>query len=258
MMLEHRHIFVTGSHAGIGYAIAAACVAEGARVCVHARNADQARASAERLGASYVVGDLLESAGSAALVDAAAEAMGGFDGLVNNAAAMDRSTIDDLTTDHIDKMLSVNFSAPLMLIKAALPRLEARGGHGGAIVNVGSINAHCGAPNLLAYSASKGAMMTATRNLGDALGGRGVRVNQVNVGWTLTESEERLQRAEGQPEDWKDRLPKAFAPRGSILAPEEVAQHVAFWLSDKSAPATGQVYEMEQYPLIGRNQISER
>jgi len=85
-----------------------------------------------------------------------------------------------------------------------------------------------------------------------------VRINQVNVGWTETENEHKLQRAEGRPEDWLDHIPPLFAPRGMILRPREVAAHVVFWLSHQSAPATGQAYEVEQYPVIGRNRISTR
>lgn len=266
-LLAGRVILVTGSHAGIGYAIADAARSAGARVVIHARKAaDLDRAlGALGEGAEGVLADLADPAEPPRLIAEAAGKFGRLDGLVNNAAALNRSTIEDVTAEHLDWMHAVNVRAPLLLIQAALPHLEARPPlHGGgprpagAVVNIGSINAHCGAPNLLAYSASKAAMMAATRNLGDALGERAVRINQINVGWTLTENEHRLQLSEGQPEDWLARLPSAFAPRGMILRPEEVAAHAVFWLSDASAPATGQVYEMEQYPLIGRNRISTR
>ena len=258
-MFEGRKILITGSHAGIGFAITKACAAQGARIALHARKDADLSAGLERLGgdAVGVLGDIAEPSAPARIVAEAAEKMGGLDGLVNNAAMLARSTLEDATAEHIDAMFAVNVRAPLLCIQAALPMLEAREG-GGTVVNIGSINAHCGAPNLLAYSASKAAMMAATRNLADGLLGRNVRFNQINVGWTLTENEHKLQLSEGQPEDWLDHLPKEFAPHGMILRPEEVAQHAAFWLSDASAPANGQVYEMEQYPLIGRNRISTR
>jgi len=98
--------------------------------------------------------------------------------------------------------------------------------------------------------------MTLTRNLGDALGTDGIRVNQLNVGWTLTDTEHKIQLAEGRPENWIDDVPEAFAPSGTILRPGQVAQHALFWLSNQSWPANGQVFEVEQYPLIGRNKIN--
>lgn len=212
-----------------------------------------------RLGdrAAAYVGDLSDPETPRRLVEACVERFGRLDGLVNNAAMLTRSTIEDFSAAHFDQMAAVNIRAPLLLIQHALPYLE-RNESSGAIVNIGSINAYCGAPNLLAYSATKAALMTTTRNLGDALGGRNIRINQVNVGWTLTENEHRMQLSEGQPEDWLDHLSPVFAPRGMILKPAEVAHHVLFWLSEQSAPATGQVYELEQYPVIGRNRISAR
>ncbi len=258
-MLDGRKILITGSHAGIGFAIAEAAAAAGAEVAIHARKATDLDAAERRFGGpvATVLGDITAPDAPARIVAEAAEKLGGLDGLVNNAAMLTRSTLEDATADHLDAMMAVNFRAPLLLIQAALPHLEARP-EGGTVVNIGSINAHCGAPNLLAYSASKSAMMTATRNIADGLLGRNFRINQINVGWTLTEGEIKLQRSEGQPEDWLDRLPPEFAPRGMILRPEEVASHAVFWLSDRSAPANGQVYELEQYPLIGRNRISTR
>ena len=102
---------------------------------------------------------------------------------------------------------------------------------------------------------SKGALQTMTRNLGDALGPENIRVNQLNVGWTYTETEHQTQLNEGQPEDWLSKVPSVFAPSGSILKPEYIAPHVVFWLSQSSWPVNGQVYEVEQYPVIGRNKI---
>lgn len=258
-MLEDRVILVTGAHGGIGLACAARCVELGAKVAIHARAMSKLEAPLAQLGdnAAGVTGDLADPAAPAKVVAETVERFGRLDGLVNNAALLTRSTIDEIDADHVDAMFAVNYRAPMLTIKAALPHLEASP-VSGSVVNIGSINAHCGAPNLLTYSATKGALMTASRNLGDALGGRSVRVNQVNVGWTLTENERLIQRAEGQPEDWLQRVPKELAPTGMILTPEEVAAHVAFWLSPASHPASGQAYEIEQYPLIGRNRVSSR
>jgi len=259
MDLTDRVVLITGAYSGIGFACAEACIAAGAMVLVHARRAEELPRALGRLGprASGVTGDLKSPETPEALVAAAVGRHGRLDGLVNNAALLTRSTIETIGHDHVQDMLAVNLTAPLLLIKAALPHLE-RAESGGTIVNIGSINAWCGAPNLLAYSASKGALMTATRNLGDALGGRKVRINQINVGWTATETEHKLQIAEGHGENWQKQLPEAFAPHGRLIEPQEVAAHVTFWLSAASAPVTGQVYELEQYPMLGRNRIAAR
>lgn len=176
---------------------------------------------------------------------------------MNNAGIFPRCNIEQVDADVFDQVFHVNTRAPLLLCQAAIAAFRKQG-NGGSIVNVGSINAYCGQTDLLVYSMSKGALMTMTRNLGDSLGPEKIRVNQINVGWTLTETEHQTQINEGQPEDWLDQVPAAFAPTGTILRPEQIAPHALFWLSDQSYPVTGQVYEVEQYPLIGRSKIAER
>jgi NAD(P)-dependent dehydrogenase (short-subunit alcohol dehydrogenase family) len=148
-------------------------------------------------------------------------------------------------------MLEVNTIAPFALIKAALPRLrETRG----AVLNIGSVNAWSGEPNLLAYSVSKGALMTLTRNLGDTLMREdGVRVNQINPGWVLTEREAARKKADGLAEDWYRNVPRVYAPAGRILWPHEIAAAAVYWLGDESGPISGQVVDLEQHPFIGRN-----
>ena len=69
-------------------------------------------------------------------------------------------------------------------------------------------------------------------------------------------SESILKQKQGFPEDWEQYIPKTFAPSGRLVRPEEVASHVVFWASEQSMPASGQVYEVEQYPIIGRNLIN--
>src|SRR5690606_29446138 len=108
--------------------------------------------------------------------------------------------------------------------------------------------------DLLAYSVSKGALMTLTRNLGDTLHREnGVRVNQINPGWVLTEMEMKRKREHGLAEDWYGHLPAVTAPAGRILLPTEIASAVIYWIADESGPISGQVVELEQYPMIGRN-----
>ena len=124
----------------------------------------------------------------------------------------------------------------------------------GSVVNIGSVNAYCGEPDLLPYSISKGALMTLTRNLGDVLHRQySVRVNQVNPGWILTENEQTRKREQGLPEDWPSRLSDQFAPSGRIFDPAEIAAVVIYLLADESGPVSGSVFDIEQHPMIGRN-----
>ncbi|WP_010597836.1 SDR family NAD(P)-dependent oxidoreductase [Rickettsiella massiliensis] len=258
-MLKNKVILITGSTNGIGRAAAKRCVEQGARVMVHGRQEDRAQALVAELGeqsAHYVIADLEnDQEAPNALVAATVSKWGRLDGLVNNAGIYPRNTIDSVDVELYQKIMQVNFHVPLLICKAAMKPFRQQGR--GAIVNIGSMNAYCGQTDLLIYSCSKGALMTMTRNLADSLGPEQVRVNQLNVGWTATENEMALKRSEGLPDNWQEKIPKVYAPSGRLLSPENVAEHIVFWLSDRSAPVSGAVYEVEQYPIIGRNRLND-
>lgn len=256
-MLSDKVVIVTGSSAGIGFAIAEALRAAGARVIVHGSSANKVEDAARKLGgAPAVVADLADPASAPRIVHAALAAYGRLDGLVNNAGIFPRADLEATDAAFFDKVFAVNTRAPLLLAREAV-RVFRKQKTAGSIVTIGSINAHCGQTDLLAYSMSKGALITMTRNLGDALSPEKIRVNLLNVGWTVTETEKKVQKQEGRPDDWFENVSPVFAPTGRLLSPEMIAPHVLFWLSESSAPVTGQVYEVEQYPVIGRNRINE-
>jgi NAD(P)-dependent dehydrogenase (short-subunit alcohol dehydrogenase family) len=254
MRLQNKVIIVTGSTTGIGKAIAKRCVQEGAKVIVHGLEPEWAKEVVEELGdehADSLIGDLLDPALPQQLVDLAIAKFGKLDAIVNNAAIVASSNIQTTDVAFMEKLFRVNTIAPLLLIKAALPELEK---NNGAVLNIGSVNAYSGEPNLLAYSVSKGALMTLTRNLGDTLHREnGVRMNQINPGWVLTETERERKKQHGLAEDWYKDLPRVYAPAGRILWPEEIAAAAIYWLADESGPISGQVVDLEQHPFIGRN-----
>lgn len=254
MRLENKVIIVTGSCTGIGKAIARRVVSEGAKVVVHGLDEEPGIALVKELGddkAVLHIEDLTNEGAAERLVAIAVDTFGKLDAVVNNAALVKGSDIHSTTLPFLRQILEINTLAPFALIKAALPYLtEARG----CVLNIGSVNAHCGEPNLLAYSISKGALQTLTRNLGDTLNRENhVRVNQINPGWVLTENEIRIKKEEGFSDDWESKLPSVYAPAGRILRPEEIAAAAIYWLSDESGPVSAQVVELEQHPLIGRN-----
>ncbi|SEI82789.1 NAD(P)-dependent dehydrogenase, short-chain alcohol dehydrogenase family [Cyclobacterium xiamenense] len=254
MRLKGKVIIVTGSTTGIGKAIALRCAAEGAQVVLHGLEKDWGEAVLQQIGAEQAVlhiEDLQTEGCAERLVALADERFGKLDAVVNNAAWVVSSDFDSVDRPFLEKVLSINSIAPFLLIKAALPALAANRGN---VLNIGSVNAWSGEPNLLAYSMSKGALMTLTRNLGDSLfRDKGVRVNQINPGWVLTETEKQRKKEHGLSDTWYEDLPNMYAPAGRIIAPEEIAAAAIFWLSDECGPVSGQVMELEQYPLIGRN-----
>ena len=254
MRLADNVILITGSATGIGKAIAQRCVREGARVIIHGLEADLAATVASELGMDHAVfhaEDLTNEGCPQRLVDLAVSAFGRLDAVVNNAALVHTGNIHTTDLAYFRRMLEINTLAPFALIQAALPELRKVRGN---ILNIGSVNAWSGEPNLLPYSVSKGALMTLTRNLGDTLMREdGVRVNQINPGWVLTENEAQRKRDHGLRDDWYKDVPKVYAPSGRILMPGEIAAAAIYWLSDEAGPISGQVVDLEQHPFMGRN-----
>lgn len=256
MRLQDKAIVVTGSTTGIGKAIAAACLAEGASVLLHGLEADLAETTwseldPERNRSDLLVADLADPATPGRIRETALARFGRIDGLVNNAAFVGTGNIVDTSPERFDAFFAVNVKAPFFLIHALLDDLQQTRG---SVVNIGSVNAYCGEPHLLPYSMSKGALMTMSRNLGDTLHREyGVRVNQINPGWILTENERERKQSQGLPDNWPERLDRFFAPSGRIFQPSEIAAAVVYFLSDEAGPISGSVLDIEQHPMIGRN-----
>ncbi|MDB6154036.1 MAG: short-chain dehydrogenase [Chthoniobacteraceae bacterium] len=254
--LENKVILVTGSTSGIGEGIARRFAQEGASVMAHGPELAEAQRIAGEIEADggtagFVSGELSRGDVQEGMIATVIERFGRIDGLVNNAGVSPRSNLETTDAALFDRIMAINLRSPLLLIRAALPYFRKQGG--GRVLNIGSVNAYCGEPNLLAYSISKGGLMTMTRNLADAYGAEGIRIYQFNVGWTLTANEAAVKREAGFPENWPARLPQVYAPAGRLIAPEEIAAAAIFFLSDEAALVNGSVLDFEQYPMIGRN-----
>jgi len=260
MRLKEKVILVTGSTTGIGEGMVRRFAAEGAAVMIHGTRAEAAQTLHDTLAkdgipVGFTLGSLADPAVPARVIAETVARFGRIDGLVNNAAVMTRSNLETTDLAAFDLTLAVNLRAPLFLAQAALPHFRKQGG--GRILNIGSVNGYCGEANQLAYATSKGGLTTLTRSLADAHGAEGIRVNQFNVGWTLTPNEFELKKKEGLPDDWPQRIPKTFAPSGRLLSPDDIAWAAVYFLSDEAALINGAILDLEQYPLIGRNPAKE-
>lgn len=247
MTLKGKTALVTGSCIGLGAAIAERLAADGARVVVTGYPVERGKALAARLPnqAVFIPADLRNAAETSALARKAVELCGGLDILVNNAAVSDRATLEQITPELFDTQFHIIVRAPILLAQAALPSLRERKG---VIVNIASVNAAVGWPDLLVYSAAKGALVTASKNLANALQHARVRVYCLNPGWIDTEGERALMAKLGHPADFLDREGRKF-PLGRLMKPEEVAEVVGFFASDRAAAFSGAVVELEQFPL---------
>ncbi|MDB6169294.1 MAG: short-chain dehydrogenase [Verrucomicrobia bacterium] len=257
MRLKGKVILVTGSTTGIGEGMARLFAREGARVVVHGTRGEEARRVVadirRRKGkAIHLLGNLADPAVPAQLIAAVIRHHGRIDGLVNNAAVMTRGNMEMTDLAKFDRTVAINLRAPFLLIQAALPHFRKQ--KGGRVLNIGSVNAYSGERNQFAYSVSKGGLMTLTRNIADAYAVEGVRINQFNVGWTLTPNEKKLKQKEGLPANWPSRVSPEFAPSGRLLDPQDIAWAAVYFLSDEAPLINGTVMEIEQFPMIGRMQ----
>jgi 3-oxoacyl-[acyl-carrier protein] reductase len=237
-MVEGKRILVTGAARGIGLAVAGAAVAAGARVVLADIDGDDCAAAARRVGGHAVTMDVSDAGSVAAGVAAAAAALGGLDGVVNNAAILDVTDTATVTDTRFAEVLSVNLTSILRVSQASLPHLEG----GGAIVNTLSTQAFFAQPGAAAYDAAKGGAMNLTRALAVDFAPRGVRVNGVAPGFIDTRM---AIMPDGRHEHATDLFRDVYVARRRIpLAragrPEECAGAFLFLLSNAASYITGQ------------------
>ena len=242
--LAGKVILITGAASGIGAATARIACRSGADcLLLTDRDGPGLQAIAAELRMHSVQADLLEPAAPQAIATAALTRFGRIDGLVNAAGLTTRAAFTDGTIALWDSLFTVNARAPFFLMQAAIADMLARKASG-AIVNIQSVNAHCGLPEMAIYSASKAALSTLTKNAAHSHMADRIRVNGINLGWVATETEDRLQRAALGP-DWLANA-SATMPLGRLIEADEAARLTIYLLSDASAPLSGAVIDLEQ------------
>ena len=240
--LDGKRVFVTGSAAGIGKAIATLFTQRGARVVISDIDADAAKKTADEIGAAGVANcDVTDEGQVQGAVQQAVDLLGGLDVLVNNAGIEISSPLLQQSTESFDKIYAVNVRGPFVAMKAAIGHLVESKGN---VVNIASIAGIGGSPLLGSYCATKAALIQLTRVAAVEMRPTGVRVNAVCPGFADTAMVERL------VPDFEAATQIPFGDlvamkQGRLGTPEDIAEVAAFLASDRASWITGSHYVLD-------------
>jgi NAD(P)-dependent dehydrogenase (short-subunit alcohol dehydrogenase family) len=256
--MQGKAILVTGAAQGIGRQIALDLAQGGAEILIlvdrQRERGEAVMAEIQALGAEagFILADLAEADAPARVIDQALARFGRIDILVNAAAVTDRAAVATVSPAVWDRVFAVNARAPTFLMQAVIQHLKERQAPG-TILNILSVNAAGGTPELAIYAASKAALSLLTRNAAHAHRFDRIRINGINPGWVDTPAERQMQSVTlGQGDGWLSEA-AARQPIGRLLLPEDVARLALFLLGDASFPMTGSLVDLEQYVLSVRD-----
>jgi NAD(P)-dependent dehydrogenase (short-subunit alcohol dehydrogenase family) len=245
--LAGRKVVITGGGAGIGLSTARELVREGAAVALLDLDASAAKAAAGDLikhgfKAFGAAADVTDEVSLGYAIAAASEALGGIDGLFNNAGVAGFGSVHESSPASWQRIWSVNVTGTFLASRAVLPGMITQGR--GSIVNVGSVAGLVGIPGMAAYCAAKGAIISLSRQMAAEYARFGVRVNCVCPGTVAETAMGRsLLGSDNSEEAMNKRLAKY--PIGRFGKPEEIAQAVAFLLSDAASFLIGSVLAVD-------------
>jgi len=239
---------INGGTQGLGKAAALQMIDAGlVGLVVSGRNRERGEAALKDFNceARFVSVDLAEPEAADEVIAAADEAFGRIDVLVNSAASTGRGSIWNTDVEIWDNMLNVNVRAPGLAMTAAA-KVMRREGIEGSMVNIGSVSGYGGQDFLYPYAASKGGLMSLTRNAAFSLMRHRIRVNQVNPGWMNTPSEHAVQKKwHDAPDNWLEEAGERL-PFGRLIEPAEVARTICLLASGQSGLMTGSIIDFDQ------------
>ena len=243
---EGRVALVTGGAMGIGKGIVEAFAREGAGVAIADVNAEAAESLARTIEAAggraiATIGDVSAAEDAERMVAETVAGLGRLDVLVNNAGIQPVDwyyRVEETPEEVWDRILGVNLKGTFLMSKYAIPRIREAGG--GAVVNMASVQGLQSMPRVPSYAASKGGVLSLTRNMALDYAREHIRVNAVCPGTIDSEMVRASARAQGGDIEANVRHYGSFHPMGRIGVPEDIAQAVLFLAGDRAAFITGE------------------
>ena len=237
--MDGSRVLVTGAGTGIGRGVALELAREGAAVVLHYSNSGE--------GAQSAVDEILAAGGKAKAVHAdfreldpiqdlaqnAVKFLGGIDVLVNNAGITNNAPFEEVTPKQFETLINVNFRAQFFLTQAVVDTMVEQGK--GVVINLTSVHAFAGMTEHSVYAATKGAIVSFTREVALELIQKGIRVNAIAPGWVRVENQEEVL---GPDFDWEKET--QVVPAGFAGVPADIAHLIAFLASDDSRYIIGQ------------------
>jgi len=248
---KDKIIVVTGSTQGHGAETAKLFAARGAKaITICGRQEDKGikiKKEIEDLGSKciYIKADLANVNDCKKVINATDEKFGTIHTLVNVAAYTERGTILSATLENYENNFNINTRAPFILMQETI-KIMIRDKIQGTIANVLSIAMYSGMPFIVAYSGSKAALAIMTKNIANAVSGHQIRVNGLNVGWSDTPAEHKIQMTvHNKDKNWLKNEEKKV-PFKRLTKPLDVAKGIAFICSDESGLMTGSIVDFDQ------------
>jgi len=241
MRLKDKVAVVTGAAMGIGKGIAQVFAREGARVAVVDINEEEGRKTADEINraggeAFFVKTDVADGGQVKQMAQAVLDRYGAVHVLVNNAGIGVYKSVLDTSSEEWDRCLNVNLKGVFLCSKYLIPHMQKAGG--GAIVNIASVHAVATVAGTAPYAASKGGVLSLTRNMAIDYAKDNIRVNAICPGWVYTPLIEGIFQASGDPEGMRKRITQRQL-LGRLGTPEDIGYAALYLACDESAFVTG-------------------